>query len=355
MKELKKYLPFDFDEAYSLKNSESWRWNRLEALYVPRSKLEIASLQSSAPDDFIEDFPYPDFPAFNEINNAPMAQLNLGLAPNFFYSFINENKVREEPVVIHLDGLGSNLQLCKILAGLKQNAKAQVWLDLSAQKNVWQNLLLQVELWENSHLDLVIWLGEADNSQTAQTVFVRCLQSKHSSLNVNAVLKNSSFARLDLLSELNGENCSFNFGGIQKATNKANVDFHIEARHKAENCQSRQVIRGILEDEALGIYNGLIFVKETAPNTVSNQDARFLLLSENSQAQAMPQLEIYNDEVKCNHGATVGKLDPESLFYLQSRGIDKKEAEEILINAFNCEAVVVEGEIEKMLKEAVSN
>ena len=350
MKELNKYLPFNYHSNYELKTAEAWRWNRLDAFYLAR-QVERAELKVNAPVKFIEDFPMPDSSCFNE-QDSPLAKLNLDLGGNFFYSYIGESEVLKEPAVMHIQAVGAKLQLSKIFAVVKTNGKGQVWIDLSAEQNAWQNLVLQLELWENANLDLVLYLGEGDqSSQNAQSIMLSIHQAKNSFLNVNCLEKSSSFARVDVISELKGEGAVFNFGGIQQGGGKGNVDYHIQALHLAPNCQSKQVIRGILEDEALGIFSGLIKVAQGCPQTVANQDSRYLLLTDNALALSMPQLEIYSDDVKCNHGATVGKLDSDSLFYLQSRGISKYDAEKILISSFLNEAIVVKGMIKEKLVE----
>jgi Fe-S cluster assembly protein SufD len=110
-------------------------------------------------------------------------------------------------------------------------------------------------------------------------------------------------------------------------------------RHAAPDCSSRQFYRGILDGEARGVFSGRIIVHEGAQGTDAKQTNRNLLLSERARVDTKPQLEIYADDVKCTHGATVGQLDPEALHYMRCRGIPERTARELLVFAFANEAL----------------
>jgi len=104
--------------------------------------------------------------------------------------------------------------------------------------------------------------------------------------------------------------------------------------HQKPNCTSRQIVRGVLDDQAKGIFQGKVIVARDAQKTDGNQMSRTLLLSRKCEADAKPELEIYADDVACSHGATVGEIDDNHLFYLMSRGISKQDARQMLIEAF---------------------
>ena len=116
-------------------------------------------------------------------------------------------------------------------------------------------------------------------------------------------------------------------------------------------CTSTQLFKGIIEDEATGIFNGKIFVREGAQSTNAHQTNRNLLLSQNAKVYSKPHLEIYADDVKCTHGSSTGQLDAQALFYMRSRGIGEREALKILTRAF-ADEVIQKIKIEK-LREAV--
>jgi Fe-S cluster assembly protein SufD len=117
------------------------------------------------------------------------------------------------------------------------------------------------------------------------------------------------------------------------------VDNHTTIDHARPHCGSREIYKGILADRARGVFNGKIIVRPDAQKTDAKQTNRALLLSEDAQINTKPQLEIFANDVKCTHGAAVGQLDEEALFYLRSRGLGEPEARHLLIHAFASDVV----------------
>jgi Fe-S cluster assembly protein SufD len=115
------------------------------------------------------------------------------------------------------------------------------------------------------------------------------------------------------------------------------MDNHTRIDHAKPHCNSRELYKGILDDKARGVFNGRIIVRQGAQKTDSKQTNKNLLLSEEALANTNPQLEIYADDVKCTHGATVGQLSAEVIFYLRSRGIGLEAARHLLTYAFGSE------------------
>ena len=112
------------------------------------------------------------------------------------------------------------------------------------------------------------------------------------------------------------------------------MDFHTFMEHLSPDCASRQDYRGVLNDHARGVFNGRVYVHQDAQRTDAKQSNHTLLLSEHAEMDTKPQLEIFADDVKCSHGATVGQLDDEMLFYLRSRGLSQASAKSILVMGF---------------------
>ena len=115
---------------------------------------------------------------------------------------------------------------------------------------------------------------------------------------------------------------------------RQHVDNHTRVDHLTPGCSSEEVYHGILDDESHGVFNGKIYVHPGAQKTNSQQTSRSLLLSKNAVSDAKPQLEIFADDVKCSHGATVGRIDENALYYLRTRGVSAPEARKILTLAF---------------------
>jgi Fe-S cluster assembly protein SufD len=127
-------------------------------------------------------------------------------------------------------------------------------------------------------------------------------------------------------------------------------DTHSTIDHALQNCISHQTYKGVLNDKSRGVFNGKVFVRENASGTDAQQSNKNLLLSNDARVDTKPQLEIFNDDVKCSHGATVGQLEDEELFYLLSRGISENLAKNLLTYGF-AEEIINKIEIEAIKNE----
>ncbi len=140
--------------------------------------------------------------------------------------------------------------------------------------------------------------------------------------------------RNDITSRLNAARATCTFNGLYLLDGKQHVDHHTRIDHLAPSCISREYYRGILDGESRGVFNGKVIVHPHAAKTDAHQANHNLLLSRQAEADTKPQLEIFADDVKCTHGATVGQLDDESMFYLRSRAVDAESARSLLIYGF---------------------
>ncbi len=148
-----------------------------------------------------------------------------------------------------------------------------------------------------------------------------------------------AIARHDLRARLGAENVECLLYGLYLGRGDQLVDNHTAIRHEFPNCRSWEVYKGILDGRSHAVFNGKVFVTPEAQKTDAKQTNRNLLLSDTSRVNTKPQLEIFADDVKCTHGATVGRLDEIAFFYMQSRGIPRAEAQRLLIYAFANEVV----------------
>ncbi|MDX8412659.1 MAG: Fe-S cluster assembly protein SufD [Mariprofundales bacterium] len=151
---------------------------------------------------------------------------------------------------------------------------------------------------------------------------------------LHAVELGAAISRLDLISNLNQPGASCDLHGLFLLGGRQHADHHITMNHAAPHCQSRADYRTVLDGRAHAVFNGRVMVAKGAVGTDSAQHNGNILLSRRAQIDSKPELEIYNDDVKCAHGATVGQLDAEQLFYLQSRGLSEDESRELLVTAF---------------------
>ena len=150
----------------------------------------------------------------------------------------------------------------------------------------------------------------------------------------HSVSMGGALVRNDIVAVLNGEGAECTLNGLYMADAQRLVDHHTTIDHAQPHCSSREVYKGILAGHARGVFNGKIIVRPDAQKTDGKQTNRALLLSEDALVNTKPQLEIFANDVKCTHGAAVGQLDDEALFYLRSRGLNESVARQMLIRAF---------------------
>jgi Fe-S cluster assembly protein SufD len=145
---------------------------------------------------------------------------------------------------------------------------------------------------------------------------------------------NGSIVRNNLNVVLDAERCEAHLYGLYFQGGKTHIDNHTIVDNVKPNCYSNELYKGVMNDEATGVFNGKIYVQRDAQKTNAYQSNKNIILSDNASVNTKPQLEIFADDVKCSHGCTVGQLDEEALFYLQSRGISENTARSLLVNAF---------------------
>jgi|TARA_B110000503_G_scaffold143746_1_gene247929 Fe-S cluster assembly protein SufD len=159
-------------------------------------------------------------------------------------------------------------------------------------------------------------------------------QEKESLFNSNVYSFSGGLIRNNLNINQLGEHCESHMHGLYLITGNCHVDNHTTVDHTMPNCYSNELYKGILDEQAKGVFNGKIYVRPYAQKTNAFQSNQNINLSDSASIYTKPQLEIWADDVKCSHGCTIGQLDQEALFYLRSRGIDKPAAKALILIAF---------------------
>jgi Fe-S cluster assembly protein SufD len=199
------------------------------------------------------------------------------------------------------------------------------------------NAVTEIVLGENAVLQHVTLQHESASAYHVGATYLRVHRSATSTL--HAVNTGAALARNDVVAQLNGEGIDCTLSGLYLADEERLVDNHTTIDHAQPHCTSREIYKGILAEHGHGVFNGKIVVRPDAQKTDARQTNRALLLSEDAQIHTKPQLEIFANDVKCTHGAAVGQLDDEALFYLRSRGLSAVHARQLLIHAFASEVV----------------
>jgi Fe-S cluster assembly protein SufD len=169
------------------------------------------------------------------------------------------------------------------------------------------------------------------------TIEVR--QGRDSHYNSFAFATGAALSRNNIYTLLGGEGCGSTLNGLYMLDGSQHSDHQTRIEHAQPNCFSREIYKGILDDSSHGVFNGKVYVHPVAQKTDGKQTNNTLLLSERAQIDTKPQLEIFADDVKCTHGATIGRIDESALFYMKSRGISHEIARKLLTYAFAAEVL----------------
>ena len=203
--------------------------------------------------------------------------------------------------------------------------------DLEALKPVWQHFADTVTLTLGAGESLEeVWLPSADDVQLRR---VRLALGEGARARIFALNNASVYGRIELDVSLE-KGAEFELFGANIGTGVSTNEFVTSVRHVGEAGRSRQVIRSVLNGKAVGSYLGKVEVARGAQQTDGEQSVKAMLLDRGATANCKPELEIYADDVKCAHGASIGELDPMQLFYAESRGMDPASARALLLEGF---------------------
>jgi len=261
--------------------------------------------------------------------------------PLIIYHTTN-NKLKNKNVSLRLDFLLEKNSFLKLI-------------DISndsAEKN-FINILYNFELRKDSILKNYK-IDKKENSNVKYS-FNNINQDVNSVSETFILSAGSNFIKNEINCNLNGKYSSAFINGIFSLNEKRHHEIRTSINHLIDNTKSYQLIKSVLENDSKSVYQGKIFVNSDAQKTDGYQLSKAILLSENAEFNAKPELEIYADDVKCSHGSASGSLNQESIFYLMSRGLNYKEAKELLINGFLLDVVekITDSEVRNLIKNLI--
>jgi Fe-S cluster assembly protein SufD len=240
---------------------------------------------------------------------------------------------------IHLEFIASGTEAPvmahpRILIRVGRNARASIVETYASagSRLHWTNAVAEISVGDHGVVEHDRLQMENESAQHVSNTLVSL--GKSSVFTSNAVTLGGAYVRNNVTVTFGGEYGEATLNGLSVATGSALIDNHTTIDHALPNCQSHELYASILDGESHGVFNGKIFVRKDAQKTDAKQTNRTLLLSDSATIDTKPQLEIFADDVKCTHGATVGQLSPEQVFYLRSRGIGEQQARDILTYAF---------------------
>lgn len=267
--------------------------------------------------------------------------LNTAFSQDGVFLYVPEGQRLERPIqIIHLLLSDKNQMVHhRNLFVVEKHASAQVIIcDHTLSPHMFlTNSVTEAYTGENGDLDILRLQNEHNNSCQVTNTWIR--QDAHSRCQHGTVTLHGGKVRNNLHIRMEGEGAETNALGLFLIDKMQHVDSYTVIEHASPHCTSNQHYKGVLDDASTGAFNGKIHVHPDAQKTEAYQTNNNILLTDNAKMNTKPQLEIYADDVKCSHGATVGQLDEEALFYLQSRGISKDESRLMLMAAFTHEVI----------------
>jgi Fe-S cluster assembly protein SufD len=270
-----------------------------------------------------------------------LIHLNTAMASDGIFIYVPEGVVVPKPVqivnLITTDGDMFNQH--RNLVIVEEHADISIIIcdhTLSPAK-VLSNAVTEVHVAENAHFDLIRVQNEHNNAAKMTHTFI--YQEKGSFVSSNNITLHGGLVRNSTYHFLAGEHAECNSCGLYLSDKFQHIDNFVNVDHMVPNCTSNQLFKGVLDDMATGAFNGRILVRPDAQKTLAYQKSNNILLTDDAKMDTKPQLEIFADDVKCSHGAAVGQLDEEALFYMMSRGINKREARLMLMFGFAHEVI----------------
>ena len=277
---------------------------------------------------------------FNKVANLndSLTSLNTAFAIEGAYVFVPKSKVVDKPIEIMYFSTGSEAALLvqpRNLIVVQENAQVQIIeRHQSLNENATlTNVVTEIFAEKNAIVDYYKIQNDNISANLIDNTFVS--QAANSVVSVNTFSFGGNLTRNNLNFYHAGEHIVSNLNGITIIGESQHVDHYTLVQHATPNCESHQDYKGIFTDKAVGVFNGKIFVEKEAQKTNAFQKSNNILLSDKATINAKPQLEIFADDVKCSHGCTIGQLDESAMFYMQQRGIPKKEAKALLMYAFS--------------------
>jgi Fe-S cluster assembly protein SufD len=294
----------------------------------------VKSLKDAATEnaELVEKF----YGKFANHDKDPLVALNTAYAQDGVFIYVPDNVIIEKPIqIINLLRGNDDLYATQrnlLIAGRNSQARILFCDHSLTPQNFIANNITEVEVGENAVIDVYSVQNQHNKTVNLNGLFAH--QGKNSAFLTNTITLHGGVVRNNLSVLLDGEHAEANIFGLSLTDREQHVDNFTFIEHKKPNCRSNQVYKNVLDDNSSGGFTGRMHVMPGAGKTEAFQRNNNVLLTKKARMNTKPQLVIDNDDVKCSHGATVGQIDNEALFYLKARGIAEREARLMLMFAF---------------------
>lgn len=276
---------------------------------------------------------------FNKVasKDESLTTLNTAFSREGAYIYIPKNKAPRKPVQIIHFATGNEASLMlqpRNLVVVEENAEVQIIERHQSltDNEVFTNSVTEIFAAKDAIVDYYKVQNDRDSASLIDNTYIS--QKDNNVVRVHTFSFGGKLTRNNLNFYQNGERIDSVLKGVTILGEKQHVDHHTLVHHAQPNCESHQDYKGIFGEKSTGVFNGKIIVDKIAQKTNAFQQNNNILISDKATINTKPQLEIFADDVKCSHGCTIGQLDEDALFYLQSRGIPKKEATALMMYAF---------------------
>jgi Fe-S cluster assembly protein SufD len=278
-----------------------------------------------------------------DIQRDPFCALNTAFAEDGAYIHVSRGVVLEQPIhllFVTTSGAAPAMTHPRNLVVVEDEGQATVieeYVSYGEETPAFSNAVTELVAGGNANVHHI--MIEREHLQTFNFSTLRIEQARSANVDSHSLLLGGALVRNNVHPVLNGEGGECLINGLFIGVGRQHLDNYMLVEHASPHCASRQFYNGILDQRAHGVFHGRIVVHKDAQKTDAKQTNRNLLLSDDAQIDTKPQLEIYADDVKCTHGATIGQIDETALFYLRSRGIGEMEARRLLLEAFAGECI----------------
>ena len=271
---------------------------------------------------------------FKEEKN-PFLNLNNAFAINGCYLILDSEVKADIKILNLINNNGENHAVYpKLIIIAEQNSDSTIFEEVRIRGNGtnFVNSVMDIIIEDGANLEHIILDDFAKDTYNISNICVK--QKKDSNFRSHNFSIGKKLARRDYNIELLGTGANCDLYGLYFVDGDNHIDHHTTIEHKKEHCTSNEHYKGILSGKAVGVFNGRIHVHPQAQKTDAIQNNQNLLLTDDAIIHTKPELEIYADDVKCTHGATIGQLDEKALFYLRTRGLNQKSAQQLLMRAY---------------------
>jgi Fe-S cluster assembly protein SufD len=321
-------------DTYTAVLHNGWFVYKTAPITKLRNGVIIGSLQKA-----FEEYPElikKHFGKYCDIENNAFEALNTAFASDGVFIYVPDNVIPDKPIqIINIINKKESIFIQpRNLVIVGKNSKLSLVLCDDALSHMPSLNNSVTEIFVDEHASVDHYKMQNNDNLSAMVNNLSFHQLDNSVVSSNTVTLNGGFIRNNITVSINGEHCESSLNGLYLVDGKQHIDNHTFIDHIKPNSTSSELFKGIIDNQGKAVFNGSIIVRKDAQKTAAFQTNRNILLNDEATINTKPNLQIYADDVKCSHGATVGQLDTDALFYLRSRGISEDSARMLMMNAF---------------------